>query len=408
MVCVPPVVVDADDAASVSWVISWVGIHQLLSLEVTKLSEVLVLLVTDGCKTVVDSIVKLVWTSVFAGTSSTEVVDGVSTGDDISDDWIGADVTISNEGEVELLLASVTDKDGNWVATVWLLYSVDVVNSIELLVSEVCWLEAELLSENDLTAEEAEKWEAVVVAGCNELEVWELDNDELVVITGISETWERISMDDDDDDVVDLGSVVELDCLVVWDRKPEDIEEDVCAKMGVVELDCFVVWDRKSEDIEEEVWVKTGVVDDVALSFIVEDNGYEILWTPVELCETVLTELSMGVDDDIEEEMIVDEVLAVMYGDDEVAVWLLGSTAVTLEIWDAEDKLEVDEDWVWELSAVEVVDMKLDSASEIEVLMDVFELPVSIEDDVADKDGTIVLELLVCSGTADEYELIVL
>ena len=34
----------------------------------------------------------------------------------------------------------------------------------------------------------------------------------------------------------------------------------------------------------------------------------------------------------IEEEMIVDEVLAVMYGDDEVAVWLLGSTAVTLEI----------------------------------------------------------------------------
>lgn len=46
----------------------------------------------------------------------------------------------------------------------------------------------------------------------------------------------------------------------------------------------------------------------------------------------MLTELSMGVDDDIEEEMIVDEVLAVMYGDDEVAVWLLGSTAVTLEI----------------------------------------------------------------------------
>lgn len=40
-------------------------------------------------------------------------MDGVSTGDDVSDDWIGADVTISNEGEVELLLASVTDKDGN-------------------------------------------------------------------------------------------------------------------------------------------------------------------------------------------------------------------------------------------------------------------------------------------------------
>ena len=60
MVCVPPVVVDAEDAVSGTWVISLVGIHQLLLLDVTELSKVLVLLVTDGCKTVVDSIVKLV------------------------------------------------------------------------------------------------------------------------------------------------------------------------------------------------------------------------------------------------------------------------------------------------------------------------------------------------------------
>lgn len=124
MVCVPPVVVDAEDTVSGTWVISLVGIHQLLLLDVTELSEVLVLLVTDGCKTVVDSIVKLVWTSVFAGTSFTEDVDGVSTGDGASDDWTGADVTISNEDEVEveLLLASVTDEGCDEVAAVvWLL-----------------------------------------------------------------------------------------------------------------------------------------------------------------------------------------------------------------------------------------------------------------------------------------------
>ena len=52
--------------------------------------------------------------------------------------------------------------------------------------------------------------------------------------------------------------------------------------------------------------------------------------------------------------------------------------------------------------------MKLDSASEIEVVMDVFELLVSIGDDVADKDGLMELELLVCSGIVDKDEAVVL
>lgn len=310
----------------------------------------------------------------------------------------------------------------------------DVVNLIELLVSEVCWLITELLLENDLSAE-AEKCEAVVVAVFNELEVWELVNFELVLVIEIFETWERTSADD----VVDLGRVVELDCLVVWDGKAEEIEVDFWDKMGVVvKLDCLVVWDNKAEEIEVDFWDKMGVVVeldclvvwdrnseeievdfsdkievvdgfwlDVALSIIVEDNGDEILWTPVELCETVLTELPAD-EDGIEDGIIVDEVLAVGYGDDVVVIWLLGNILVAVEIWDTEDKLEVDESWVWEVSSVEVVDMKLDSASEIEVVMDVFELLVSIGDDVTDKDGLMELELLVCSGIVDKDEAVVL
>ena len=176
------------DAASGACVINSVGIHQLLSLEVTRLN-VLELLVVDGSKTVVDSVVKLVCTLVFVATWLKEDVDGVSNREDAFEDGVGVDVATSNGAESELLFASVKDRVVDWVAAVvWMLWYSEAVALIELVISEACWL-TELLSESAPWVEMVKRWEDVVV-GCSELDVWETDDLELVEGTGVSETWE--------------------------------------------------------------------------------------------------------------------------------------------------------------------------------------------------------------------------